>query len=495
MPQYKITDNKTGKSLKITGNNAPTQQDVEGIFSTYYNKSGYSATPTEAPKSLGGFAGNVVKSTGNLIGDTAKGLVNVFNPNPEKNTLANVGKLAVGTAGLLMPKPKEAGEDFQYPLTEQPRALGQYYKQRYGEDLGKTLYEDPAGVASDVAMVVGAGSGLARGASSLTKGLGMSDDLGKLGTTLSKAERIIDPIQAPFTAGKAILNKADDLGDAARVAGKADDVAKKPIFSKNMDNIELADKYGVDLPASAQYKSPVIQQAEAMTVKGLFGGKTADKIGRATDDITELRKSLRQTEAPTHMDLTETGEMVKTALTKHVDNFRKTSERAYDVIPNLEKITADTSSTKKFLQDIVEAKSRSKVEPRDLSFYKQALSGFDSVSTAEDLRETLKAVGARINDNADIISKSDIGSLKALYGNITSDLDNTLKVSDPASLNAIKQANKYYADNIEKINSKLGKDISSQSSERILNAVVKPNNAENIRLLKEVMGDAEMEAL
>lgn len=140
-------------------------------------------------KTVGGFVGNIFKSGGDLVGDTVGAVANIFNPDMEKNTVANLGKVGLGAVQLALP-----GEQ---GFEDNARAVGNFYKDRYGsmEAIGDTLYNDPVGVAGDVsALLTGAGGAL-KGAGALSKG----SKFGKIGSAAIKAGDAIDPI---YQAGK-----------------------------------------------------------------------------------------------------------------------------------------------------------------------------------------------------------------------------------------------------------------------------------------------------
>jgi len=165
-----------------------------------------------ASKSVGGFAGNIFKSGGRLVGDTVGAVANIFNPDMEKNTVANLGKLGLGAAQLLIPG--EQGYE------DNARAVGDFYKQRYGgmENIGDTLYNDPMGAAADIATLLTGGGAALRGAGSLSKASGLA----RTGQTLSKAGRAVDPMMA---AGKVV---SDGIGRAAsRTAPKLNAAADR----------------------------------------------------------------------------------------------------------------------------------------------------------------------------------------------------------------------------------------------------------------------------
>jgi hypothetical protein len=175
-----------------------------------------SSTPVASEpegKSVLGFGKNVVTSAGRLIKDTATGLKDIFNPNKEENTAFNLYKLAVGGAEKLIP-----GEQGQEQAFDN---VTEFFKQRYGskDAFLETLYNDPAGVLSDLSTVISGGAGTVSKLGTLSKVTGVANAAGKVSTvnkvidvanTVSKVGSAIDPIN--------IATKG--LGVAARTTGR-----------------------------------------------------------------------------------------------------------------------------------------------------------------------------------------------------------------------------------------------------------------------------------
>lgn len=180
-----------------------------------------SAVPDE--KTLDGFAGNVVKSAGSNLAGMASGLVNMVNPDADKNTIYQMGKLAYGGMQKLDPTAdksiargiagvtplkyidtisQDRGQSTDY--TPYADAVGEFYKQRYGglDNIGNTFYNDPIGMAFDVSTVAGGGAGLAK-----------AGGLGKTASALSKVAEFADPLQVAGKVSKFIpkpkLNMAE----------------------------------------------------------------------------------------------------------------------------------------------------------------------------------------------------------------------------------------------------------------------------------------------
>lgn len=198
---------KTFKPLQQTSASQPTQ----GGF--------VPKTFVPEKKTIGGFLGNVGKSAINTGLGIGSAVINTVNPNMEKNTIANIGRVGVGAAQLLDPtQVLGTGQE------QTARNVGQFYKDRYGgfENIKNTLYNDPVGAALDVSAVVGGVGGLAKGAAGLsTRGASSvslasnAAKVGKFGSGLTRAAEVVDPF---MLAGKGITKVGKYVaGDAPEV--------------------------------------------------------------------------------------------------------------------------------------------------------------------------------------------------------------------------------------------------------------------------------------
>lgn len=163
-----------------------------------------------ASKSIGGFVENIGKSGFGAVKDIVGGVVNVLNPDMEKNTLANLAKLGIDTVKLV-------GGD-KSELNRASQVLN-FYKQRYGglDNIGETIYNDPVGFLLDASVVLG-------GAGAVVKGVGTAgkiSGLTKAGTALSTAGAAIDPF---MQAGK--LAKVGSKGVFSKVGSKIEEAGK-----------------------------------------------------------------------------------------------------------------------------------------------------------------------------------------------------------------------------------------------------------------------------
>jgi predicted transcriptional regulator len=164
--------------------------------------------PQPEKKSVGGFAKNVVKSGASLLGGIGSSLLNVFNPNMQKNTLANLADVGAGGLENLF-----TGGNAQSAEAQKFNAVTDFYKQRYGgvQNIKDTLYNDPVGAAADLSTVLTGGGAVIRGVGDLAN----VSRLARTGEILSTAGNVIDPINATGAA----FNKVSNFGKA-RLAPK-----------------------------------------------------------------------------------------------------------------------------------------------------------------------------------------------------------------------------------------------------------------------------------
>lgn len=157
--------------------------------------------PTQTPApSIGGFAGNVVKSGANLLGNIGDALLHPI------QTVENIGSTAVGGLQELGGQTNSNTAEFD--------ALKNYFGSRYGSvnDLGNTLYSDPVGFLADLSTAFGG----AAGAAGIGGKLADVADLGDL----SKAA-IPETEEAAGVAAQAGTGVAGGLQTASNALGKA----------------------------------------------------------------------------------------------------------------------------------------------------------------------------------------------------------------------------------------------------------------------------------
>lgn len=157
-------------------------------------------TQAAQPKSISGFASNFVPDAIDQATSLGSMAVNVFNPNRDNNTLAQmVDVLTGGVANGLntvLPnsmqfKPQNAAEQ---AMLDKANAVGQSLKDNYGsmDAIGNTLYNHPVGAAIDVASLATGGEGLLRKAGMETA----ANVAGKVATFTNPVNAITKPMGA-----------------------------------------------------------------------------------------------------------------------------------------------------------------------------------------------------------------------------------------------------------------------------------------------------------
>ena len=176
---------------------------------------------------LKGAVGNILPSAGKMALGMGEAVVNAFNPDLSKNTIANMSRLGMGVVQKLDPTPNKTISTVTQALNPatmydrymgkstdyqpQAEAVGKFYKDRYGgvDNIKKSLYEDPTGVALDAATILSGAGGLVKGAGTLTK----SAKIAQIGRGLETAGEVVNPLTYAGKAAKVAtkpLSKASD---------------------------------------------------------------------------------------------------------------------------------------------------------------------------------------------------------------------------------------------------------------------------------------------
>jgi hypothetical protein len=224
-------------------------------------------------KTWSGFGENIFNSGGKLIGDTVGAVANVFNPNMEKNTVANLARLGAGVLQLAIP-----GEQGNEKLAV---AVGKFYADRYGgiDKALNSFYNDPVGVVADLSVVLGGTGALLKGAGAASK----SANLARAGSTVSRAGSFIDPLsvvgRGASKFAKAGIRGVDDWSRKYATAGLTNpaairdaDAILKRITTKSID------------PVTGK------QISRPMTIADLIA--EGNLYGRSVDDVVSFSNNL-----------------------------------------------------------------------------------------------------------------------------------------------------------------------------------------------------------
>lgn len=162
----------------------------------------------EPERTLGGFAGNVIKSGANVVKGVASA---VMHPLDTATNLLDIG------AGALQKAVPQNVADFINKFDSNPEAavraskvanaVGGMYADRYGsiEGIKKTLYEDPVGAAADLSTILSLGAGAVRQAPNIAAGALKVAGAPEMAATVAKAAPAAAEIAMPVAEiGRAV---------------------------------------------------------------------------------------------------------------------------------------------------------------------------------------------------------------------------------------------------------------------------------------------------
>lgn len=178
-------------------------------------------------KSVLGYIGNTIGSTGSLIKNVAEGLLNILNTNPDQNTVVNVAKLAGGLLaspviiGHNLITGKTPGEAGAWQLNDKPlQNFTDNLANRYGsiDKFKETLYKDTPGVLLDLATILDPAA----------RGLGLTGDAldASNAATMASKTRAVG-IAAATDNPMLRLAATQFAGDSTNIASKLGEVTSK----------------------------------------------------------------------------------------------------------------------------------------------------------------------------------------------------------------------------------------------------------------------------
>lgn len=171
----------------------------------------FPSKPTDSPAAfLGKTLVNAPTSLIRTAKDVGSSVLNIFNPNLQNNTLAKIAKTGAGAVEKIAGR--ISGKPIQSEDTQQFDAIVQGLKDRYGsiDNIKRTISEDPAGVALDIAAALEGGGALAE------KG-----GLETTGKVLRTAGESVNPVRV----------LAKPAGEATAATGRATSAGGRALFS------------------------------------------------------------------------------------------------------------------------------------------------------------------------------------------------------------------------------------------------------------------------
>lgn len=467
----------------------------------------------EAKIDKGNAVTNFLPSLGRVVTDTVDAGVNVFNTDPNQNTITSLGRLLEGVnrkidkvpvlgevnrsinpgarAMELAARNNPEAAEFLAPSEQIANAAGQFYKDRYGgiENIKRTINDDPAGALLDLSTILSGGGTL------VTK-VGKASNLSKLATVGRTAQRIgsaINPIeQAINLPGRAV----SAVGSSR--AGKALQQPFAGTYDKAID--DLARQYGIDAPVSMTNRSNAVRQAEAIVQKGVFGGKVQEKIQTAANKIGKLADDLTA-QVVRNTDLSGAGKDIKKGFEDFQNTFQEQKTVMYEAItPEVRQSPGQFTKTEQALQEIIESKSGSLTPDSNVKYYQDILENIrkkagDGSGAIDNIKQTRSQIGNKLKNHNDPLATGDTASLKKLYAALSDDLDDSIRALDPELGRQLDEANAYYRETVNKINSRVGKNIANRDPEKLIDDLVKSNSESDVQLVREIIGEEGFQRL
>ena len=248
MATYRVTDPKTGRTLRLTGDSPPTEQELTGIFSSL----GPAPTPQKQFKSLEQFSRNLISDVGTNV--------------------RGIGELSAMIPGPLQAMKFAQGENVYDPQRLQATGQGlvEGVKQ-IPSQLLKTIshpiesaYERPVSTALDLSTIAGGGLGLAK--------------LGAMGTRMA-ARKVLPGLARgaagiPEKATEMVLQKPSILSRPPVPESELNRVVGQPLISaikrtKEAIGEEFGNVYrnvaGMEGPMQEIIETPIAQKIRPVT--------------------------------------------------------------------------------------------------------------------------------------------------------------------------------------------------------------------------------------
>lgn len=282
----------------------------------------------------------------------------------------------------------------------------------------------------------------------------------------------------------------------------------------------VADKYGIQLPASSVTDSSVVKNMEALASKGAFGKTLSDMVTTAGDKINNIADNLVGSAGST--DLIQGGQDILDAQKAFQKTWVQTKNQLYDTAQRIageQAISINPQDTIAELQQIIaQKKLASAAGPlsKDASFFQEFLDKLDRKAppipepqtqtdfitneagttkpapkalpapieaakpvTLQEAQATLKELNQKLATSfksADPVITGNVGTLRKLAATLSGDIDNAM----PEDIKlAAKQADAYYKQGLDKLNSSYGKKINlyKNQPDKIIPAIMNPNTS------------------
>ena len=410
MPNYKVTDPKTGVTLTLTGDSPPTEQELNNIFSTYQIEPERSL----GDQVVGGLETAATIASGALAEPIAgvAGIAQSLNPFADEGAGAEAVK---ATQEALTYQPRtQAGQESLQATGEALKPVGDFF-QDIESGLGDYAFEktgSPAFAAAATAAptafleLLGAGIG-SRATKKATQGVETAQD------ALSQAQSFKAgvPTEETISSGVDIIQQ----GTPEQVAEFAQ---ADPKF------FEALDELGISSEPLAAFASQNPQFRDIQGALRSVPGSVLDPQARAfMEDTAQAADNLIQKYGGT-LDKAELSERIKTDSLRAIDDLADEADQLYssirEQIPPTTRIEAD--NTLQFLQQKADEFGGVENLPKELKQVYTQLSreGGSTLGLVDQIR---KEFGQATRKNSGRFKDAESGLAKAMYSRLSNDVD------------------------------------------------------------------------
>jgi len=458
MPTYKVTDPQTGRTVKLTGDSPPTEQELEQIFAQL--KQPVVEKEKTLPETLGGIGETALTMATGAVAEPLAGLAGLASL-PFKGSEAGGVVDTVRNALTYQPK-TEAGQEYLQNVANAPviKQIGEGM-QFASKGLGDVAYDvtgSPAAAAIASAIPEAAMQSIGYRAPTSAAGrlTSKADDLAL------KAQGMIDNTADAQQAAKAIQG-----GDIAKVADvvnpdpsfyaatKKLGVTSEPLPSFGSTNPEYR---GVEMGLSAIPGSPIAAQGLQFT----------QELAKKADDIIS--------EFGGNLDKPEVSNQFRNKMNSTISKMEDEASNAYKAIGERldKKSAAQPVKTMQFIQDEYADLALGLDDPDVPTIVKDVMKSLSPrqkvlddgtvtqvPATYANMDKTRKQIGAALYKKEGQFKDADSALLGRLYANITEDMDAMAEAQGLS--NEVKQAKTIVAQRKgieQKMQDLLGKDLS-----------------------------------
>lgn len=426
MPNYKVTDPKTGVTLTLTGDSPPTEQELNQIFSKYQVKTERSL----GEQVVGGLETAATIASG-AVAEPLAGIAGIAQSiNPFADEGAGSGAVKATQEALTYQPRTGAGQESLQTTGEALRPVGDFF-QDLESGLGDYALEktgSPAFAAAATAAptalleLLGAGIG-GRATKQAAKGVESAQD------TLSQAQDFARGVPTEDTVRSGVDVIQEGTPEQVAEFAQAD-----PKF------FEALDELGISSEPLAAFASQNSQFRDIQGgLKSQVGSVLDVQARNFIEDTAQAADNLIQRYGGT-LDKAELSERFKVDSLRAIDDLAEEADQLYssirEQIPPTTRIDAD--NTLQFLQQKADEFGGVDNLPKELKQTYNQLNrkGGSTLGLVDQIR---KEFGQATRKNSGRFKDAESGLAKAMYARLSSDVDN---FADSQGLDGLTKAAK-----------------------------------------------------